>query len=105
MVEGEKAPTEAHRFGVEEAENVAAVMERRGATANQAGAQTKLVRNVSVPRGFWPKCGSFWVNLIQAELFAALQETKINKWSKESLHLYREPTSWQGAYRKTSGGC
>ncbi|CAJ2505361.1 Uu.00g127550.m01.CDS01 [Anthostomella pinea] len=45
-----------------------AVSEGSGVTANKAGAKAKEVHN--------------------AELFAALQETKIHPWSKTSLHLY-----------------
>ncbi|KAI1334096.1 lactose permease [Xylariaceae sp. FL0016] len=49
-------------------QKVIAVHEGAGKTADAAGAQAKTVYN--------------------AELFAALQETKIKKWSKESIHLY-----------------
>ncbi|EPS25673.1 hypothetical protein POX_c04047 [Penicillium oxalicum] len=50
---------------VEETSHVA---EGQGETAKIAGAKTKAVRN--------------------AELFAAIEETKIKRWSKESIHLY-----------------
>ncbi|KAH9907176.1 lactose permease [Xylariomycetidae sp. FL2044] len=57
-----------HPVDVHVAHEQIAVHEGTGATAKEAGATAKEVHN--------------------ADLFAALQETKISPWSKESRHLY-----------------
>jgi hypothetical protein len=69
-----------------------------GSTAEASGAQAKEVRNVSFLSVYvfsFFGMASEWDNelltftiVCQAELFAALQETKIKRWSRESLHLY-----------------
>lgn len=83
------------QHGISPATHYPIVAEGTGKTLD-AGAKAKEVHNVSICPS--PSLSALLSNTIhhstdqvaatQAELYAAIQESAIKKWSKESLHLY-----------------
>lgn len=61
-----------------------------GETAKIEGAKTKEVRNVSELVDCRMAMENVMLTSHQAELYAAIEETNIQRWSKTSIHLYCE---------------